>query len=326
MNTTDAVTPFVSVVLCTYNRVEILKGALRTLCHQPGSGHHHELIIVDNNSSDKTKECSLGYSEKFDHVRYVFEQQQGLSHARNRGLEEARGEYIAFIDDDCEVPEDYIVRLIDVLRKVKPAVLGGPAYPFYKSPKPGWYRDKYAQYQLDENARALDKKEYAYGFNMVFRCACLEAVGGFDPELGMTGDDIGYGEDIVPQRLIREKMPAEVFYYDPQVRVFHLVRPEKMTLRWVMQAQYHQGKSRDRIFGGMDNDAPATITVWRKSMMSILGIVKDAIVGLLARDKTIYPCYQNYLYEHTSAYFVTLGKLHQNFQASPNQRIDQETL
>jgi glucosyl-dolichyl phosphate glucuronosyltransferase len=312
MDIKHAITPYVSVVLCTYNRVELLNGAIRTLCNQLQSSHPYELIIVDNNSSDGTKECSLGYCDRFEHVRYVFEQQQGLSRARNRGLQEARGDYIAFVDDDCEVPDDYIVRLTEVLREVRPAVLGGPAYPLYKSRKPDWYKDEYAQYELSDHPRPLNKNEYAYGFNMVFRRNCLEMVGGFDPELGMSGDDIGYGEDIVPQRLIREKMPEEVLYYDPHVRVYHLVRPEKMTLRFTMQSKYQHGKASSRIHGNADSNSLSRIKIWRASIVCMLGLIKDATVGLLTRDRKIYHYYQNYLYEHTFEYFASLGRLHSN--------------
>jgi len=310
MDITDAARPYVSVVICTYNRVELLEGAVRTFCNQVQSKHRYELIIVDNNSSDRTKECSLEYCERYDHVRYIFEKQQGLSHARNRGLQESQGEYVAFVDDDCEVPDNYIVRLIEALCEVKPAVLGGPAYPLYKSPKPGWYKDEYAQYALTDQARSLTNKEYAYGFNMVYRRACLESVGGFDPELGMSGDDIGYGEDILPQRLIREKMPDEIFYYDPRVRVYHLVRPEKMTLRWEMQSKYQRGKACNRIYGSVDAGTPSRITMWRKETLCVLDLIKDALFGLMKRDRELYPYYQNYLYEHTFRYLGDLGRLH----------------
>jgi len=320
MNITDAVPPYVSVVLCTYNRVELLKGAVRTLCSQSGFCVPFEVIIVDNNSSDGTKKYSLDCSEKFDNVRYVFEQQQGLSHARNRGITEARGEYIAFIDDDCEVPDDYIVRLEEVLLKVKPAVLGGPGYALYKSPKPDWYKNEYAQYDLAEHARPLNEDEVAFGFNMIFRRTCLELVGGFDPGLGMAGDNIGYGEDIAPQQLIRKKLPEEVFYYDPRVRVYHLVRPEKMTLRWIMQSKYQHGVTSHKIYCSGDTGSPRRITMWRKSVKCILGMAKDAVVGLVKRDGNAYPYYQNYLYEHTFEYLNDLGRLHDSYRASSAHR------
>ncbi|MGW8227274.1 MAG: glycosyltransferase family 2 protein [Gammaproteobacteria bacterium] len=310
MATTDAHTPFVSVVLCTYNRIELLKGAVGTLLCQSQSVCRHELLIVDNNSSDGTREYAMGCSEQFDNVRYIYEKQQGLSYARNRGLKEAYGEYVAYIDDDCEVPKDYIARLVEVLSVVKPTVLGGPAYAFYRTPKPAWYKDEYAQYELADHARRLEEKEYAYGFNMIYRRTCLESVGGFDPALGMIGDNIGYGEDVMPQILIREKIPDSVFYYDPSVCVFHLVRPEKMTLRWNMRTKYQHGVACNKMHGGIYHDKTSRLKLWGKSVICILGLVKDAVSGLLTRDKSIYPYYQNYLYEHTFQYLYILGRLH----------------
>ena len=54
MNIKGDASPYVSVVLCTYNRVELLDGALRTLCHQLGTDDRHEVIVVDNNSADES--------------------------------------------------------------------------------------------------------------------------------------------------------------------------------------------------------------------------------------------------------------------------------
>ncbi|MGD8380729.1 MAG: glycosyltransferase, partial [Syntrophobacterales bacterium] len=91
----------ISVIVCTYNRAELLGGTLRTLCHQTLDTSEYEVIVVDNNSTDNTREVVDEFCRRSSNVRYCFEPQQGLSHARNQGLQEAKGKYVAYIDDDA---------------------------------------------------------------------------------------------------------------------------------------------------------------------------------------------------------------------------------
>src|ERR1700733_6192805 len=92
----------ITVILCTYNRCQSLSQALDSVAAQilPDS-LEWEVIVVDNNSSDQTREVTQNYVHKHPgRFRYVFEQQQGLSRARNTGIRAARGEILAFMDED----------------------------------------------------------------------------------------------------------------------------------------------------------------------------------------------------------------------------------
>ena len=71
------------------------------------------MIVVDNNSSDDTKDVVAGFeNSSFCEIKYVFEGKQGLSRARNRGLAEAKYPLVAFTDDDCYVAKDWIVSIL----------------------------------------------------------------------------------------------------------------------------------------------------------------------------------------------------------------------
>lgn len=103
----------ISVVICTYNRCESLKSTLDSFLKQECDGtFDYEVIIVDNNSKDKTKNVVESYNQKFNsHLKYVFEQNQGLSYARNRGIKESKGKIIAFTDDDCIVERRWLLKI-----------------------------------------------------------------------------------------------------------------------------------------------------------------------------------------------------------------------
>ena len=89
-----------TVVLCTYNRCESLAKALAsTACLQLPGSVDWEVLVVDNNSSDRTREVAEEYCRRSPgHFRYLFEPRQGKSHALNTGIREARGDVIAFIE------------------------------------------------------------------------------------------------------------------------------------------------------------------------------------------------------------------------------------
>lgn len=316
MSNDEKQAPFVSIVVCTFNRLDLLKGAVQTLLDQQVDASKYELIVVDNNSGDATGEFIRHTREQHKNLVYTLEMKQGLSYARNHGLELSRGEYVAFVDDDVEVPDNYVATLVKTLSEVRPAVLGGPGLALYKSRKPKWFKDEYAQYDLIDEARPLQGIEYVFGFNMIFRRDYLVAVGGFDPALGMEGENIAYGEDIEPQILIRRMVPDGVFYYDPKLIVYHLVRPEKMTLLWNMKSSYGHGiYSYVRYYGNEPSSLSRTRMILSSTKIT-LGLMKDALTGLFFRDRKAFPYYQNYLLEHTFEYLKNLGRLHQKFRVS----------
>ena len=87
----------VSVIIPTYNRKNLLKRALHSVDSQ--TFVPHEIIVVDDGSSDGTKGWVL---EKFPYVRYIYQDNSGVSSARNAGIKEAKGSWIAFLDSDDE--------------------------------------------------------------------------------------------------------------------------------------------------------------------------------------------------------------------------------
>ena len=87
----------VSVIIPTYNRKNLLKRALHSVSSQ--TFVPHEIIIVDDGSSDGTKDWVL---ERFPYVRYIYQDNSGVSSARNAGIKEAKGSWIAFLDSDDE--------------------------------------------------------------------------------------------------------------------------------------------------------------------------------------------------------------------------------
>jgi glycosyltransferase involved in cell wall biosynthesis len=312
--------PEISVVVCTYNRSDLAARAVASLVAQPFDPARHEIVVVDNASPDDTRAVVESFARRHPHVRYECETLQGLSHARNAGLRAARGAYVAYVDDDCVIPDGWLAALAEVLAARAPAICGGPALAFFDGPRPAWFRDAYGSYELGGEARPLDQ-QYLYGMNITFRREVIESLGGFNPAYGMVGSAIGYGEEIELQRKLRARQPDAEIFYDPRLYVYHLVRPEKMTASWIVRQRFANGEFAYRLFGGEENASVSYLALARRAALAAGLLAADVAVGLPLRDRRAYPYAQNYLYEHALRHLERLGGLFEQFRQVSRRRV-----
>lgn len=305
----------ISVVICTYNRAELLANSLQTLCEQTINKSDYEILVVDNNSQDGTPSLTKTFCRNYPNIRYALETRQGLSHARNRGWREAKGRYVAYVDDDCKMPARWLAVAMQIIDQIAPAVFGGPACAFYNSPKPYWWKDRYGTYEQSQVSRPLRGLEYLKGNNIFFRRDVLESMNGFDARLGMTDKKLGYHEETELQIRIRKTMPDELIYYDTNLHVFHLVRAETMTWRWILNSCFASGRYSYYAFQSI-NPRIVTLTKFQlliKASAILLFIFKDIFVGALRNDRERYPHLQNYLYENTIRHMIVLGEIYEQY-------------
>ncbi|MCP4108213.1 MAG: glycosyltransferase family 2 protein [Desulfobacteraceae bacterium] len=307
----------ISVVLCTCNRAELLAAALDTLCKQLSEKSACEVIVVDNNSKDSTPDIVKNFCRDYPNIRYFLETHQGLSHARNRGWQEAGGLYVAYVDDDCRMPAPWLTIAIEIINKIAPAVFGGPYFAFYNSPKPYWWKDSYGSYEKGRVSRPLSRFEYLRGGNIFFRRKILEDMKGFEVRLGMSGQTLGYGEETHLQRRIRLEMPNEIIYYDPRLYNYHLVRSEKMCIRWRLYSHFVNGRNSNEIFQKTFHETGRLnkLELLCRAVLTLFKLQANLLNGLLLRDRKQYPYMNNYLCENTSKYFTMFGKLYEEFKA-----------
>ena len=90
-----------SVIVCTYNREDIIRDCLDALVNQDVEDGLFEVLVIDNNSSDRTQQVVTKYTRLHPNFHLFFEGSQGLSYARNLGLKESKADYVAYIDDDA---------------------------------------------------------------------------------------------------------------------------------------------------------------------------------------------------------------------------------
>lgn len=233
--------PIVTILICTYNRAELLKIALESFVKQTVEKTFFEIIVVDNNSNDFTKQVCTNFSKKLPQLKYVLEENQGLSYARNRGYLEAKSEYVAYLDDDAKASENWVETLLQIISDVKPDTFGGPIYPFYLSRKPDWFKDEYQTFNLYNYTGWMKKEHSLSGSNMIFRRDILQEFNGFSVNLGMKGNQQAYGEE--SDLIERLKEAGKKIYYDQKLTVFHLVPEHKLNPIFFLSFYYNTGKA-----------------------------------------------------------------------------------
>src|SRR3982751_1264213 len=133
-----------SVVVCTYNRCQSLQRTLGAIAQQNvPTGVDWELLVVDNNSGDGTKQVVEAFCTQFPRARYCFERNQGLSHARNAGIRAARGNVILFTDDDVAPEAVRLRRINDGMAATHCDACGGYIAPVWETPPPRWLTSRF---------------------------------------------------------------------------------------------------------------------------------------------------------------------------------------
>lgn len=132
----------ITVIVCTYNRCESLRRTLNSLAQLSAADVSWELVVVDNHSKDDTAEVVRRFVENSTFaIRYVFEINQGLSYARNAGIRAARGEIIAFTDDDVVVDSNWLCELqrtFDQFDQFECITVGGRIFALWTCEKSSW--------------------------------------------------------------------------------------------------------------------------------------------------------------------------------------------
>ena len=235
---------FLTVAICTRNRADSLARTLESftkLVIPPGV--EWELIIVDNGSSDHTKNAISHFSSLLP-IRGVYEPTPGLSNARNRAVDEARGEYILWTDDDVIVDPNWLAAYAEAIERwPHAAIFGGKTIPEFEPPTPAWFvacqeelAAMLAARDFGDEPLQIDTDKLPFGANYALRMSEQKRFP-YDPLLGAcTGRNRVGEETAVLSAIMRE---GGVGYYVPDARVQHLIGRERQTLKYI--GSYYRG-------------------------------------------------------------------------------------
>lgn len=271
----------VSVVVCAHTDkrwaylVETIE-SLRRQTHRL----HDTILIIDNNPA-LLERARAAFT---DIVVAPNRQGQGLPHARNSGVAHARGEIVAFIDDDAAAAPDWIEQLIQPY--AQPAVIGvgGGIIPNWDAGKPGWFPREF-NWVVGCSYIGMPAQDApvrnTIGCNMSFRAKAFNA-GGF--MLGRVGSDTGQQHDDTEFciRLARN-YPKTQIIYRPGAQVFHHVPAARSTLAFLWARCFSEGKSKAKLARMVGSDKSLSTErayVTRTLPVGVLRGLRDGIFKL----------------------------------------------
>ncbi|WP_243370856.1 glycosyltransferase [Geotalea sp. SG265] len=240
-----------SVIICTYNRSEFLKQSILSILVQDFTENEFEIVVVDNNSTDCTKQVVDQFIESNANVKYVLEPRQGLSFARNTGIDAARGEIVIFTDDDVLAGKEWLYNMMKVFDNLDVMGAGGPLRPVWLAPRPDWLPDELLEpLTISEFPSAHEIGEfkwphYPWGANMAFRKDIFAEVGKFATDLGRIGDRLLSNEEL--ELYARIESSGKRIRFAPNAVIYHKVVPERLKKQWFYHRHYWQGRS-DAVF------------------------------------------------------------------------------
>ena len=205
--------------------------------------------MVDNGSTDHTRDVVHRQSASGYPVRYVYEAEPGLCRARNRGWRAARGPIVAYLDDDAVACSGWLKSIVRTFAEGGPTLgcVGGRVIPDWESPCPSW-----VSHQVSLGLTIVDwspaphqitdlRLKWLVGANIAFRIAALEAAAGFHPALDRVGSRmLSSGDVFMIKQVIRSGFTC---WYQPAMAVRHRVAASRLTKRWFRRRYFWQGVS-----------------------------------------------------------------------------------
>lgn len=207
-----------SLVVCTYNRANSLGGCLGAIANiRPPAGVNFEFILVDNGSTDHTRDVFEDWQSSFPFPAHrIFEIAKGVGNGLNRGYRNSKGAIVAFTDDDCYPDPGFASTVLAAFQDPAVGVVTGRILLFDPDDAP-------LTIETSQVAQIFPAGKYVRpgqftGANLSFRREALDAIGGFDPLFG-PGSYIGSGADCdAASRVCRAGWDGK---YDPRIVVHH---------------------------------------------------------------------------------------------------------
>jgi glycosyltransferase involved in cell wall biosynthesis len=243
--------PFISVVVATRNRQQLLASTLEALLAQ--KWERFEIVVADNGSTDGTREvvASAARSSGQVPVRYAFVPRAGKSFAVNAALELAEGDLLALTDDDVRPEPDWLVRLAEAFGESSADFVAGRVLPLWETPPPKWMSAALSGVLAIADGgpepEALDGtgRIMPIGANMAVRRSVVATIGGLRTDLGKLDGSLRTGED--HEFFLRMLRAGFRGVYAPGARVHHWVPAERLTRPYFRKWQYQNGRAVARL-------------------------------------------------------------------------------
>lgn len=276
--------PRVTVVIPTYNRAGWLRQTLACLTVQDYPAELLEILIIDNNSPDNTRDVVAEFAHAPHPPQYRRETQQGANFARNRALAEAQGEIIVYGDDDILMEPDWLRVLIQPFLADPAGKIGavaGEVVPVFPQGCPSWVRSFHGPQALRSDPGPTRPDQVPMSANLAFRRDVLRILGGWDTTLGRKGGRVFGGEENGPIRRLHRAGFA--VWFAPRASVQHQMPAGRTTMRYVRRHAFDSACSRvvGRINQAREEGRSVAGYLCTRFLVNLLKAPAFALVALL---------------------------------------------
>ena len=247
--------PAISVIIPTFNRRKLLLQSVKSVLNQSLDPSEYEIIIVDNHSTDGTRNAVAKIMDDLDgnRIKYVFEANPGLVNSRHAGAREAASDILVFTDDDIIASQGWLRAIQNAFADPMVSLVGGKVIPQYETSAPDWLeafweKNQWGVWNMYLSLIDLGKDlieipaNFVFGLNFAIRKKVLYDCGGFHPDsfpwsmIRYRGD----GEYGLAMALMKNGLKA---VYHPDARVEHIVSRERLTPEYVCRRSFLEGIS-----------------------------------------------------------------------------------
>lgn len=272
-----------SVIIPTRNRADFLKLTLRSLEFQTLPRDLFEVIVIDNGSTDNTRQVVEAFQQQLRNIRYFYDATPGLHVGRHLGMKMAKAEILVYADDDIEAFPTWLEAIAESFQNQDVILVGGQNLPKFESEPPDWIKKMWARNKHGErilwylsildlgNKNKFINPYYIFGCNFSIRRNVLLDAGGFHPD-AMPQELIRYrgdGESHVSKYVIESGRKA---FYNSKASVYHQVPSSRMREEYFVVRAYNQGISDSYTYirSGRDNSLQLRVRLLIRVLLPIL--------------------------------------------------------
>ncbi|UCF08770.1 MAG: glycosyltransferase family 2 protein [Thermoplasmata archaeon] len=273
----------VSVVICTYSidRLGYIEKTLKSLSAQ--TEKPFEIILVLDENKNLIKSAQARLSSLSSQLRILTTGEPGLSKARNKGVLNATGDIIAFIDDDAFADDRWLEQLTQPYVDPKVMCVGGKIVPLWDGGRPSWFPEE-LDWIIGCTYKGHPKRtcqvRNVIGCNMSFRKVVFDKVGVFEDRIGRVGKKLLAGEEMEFCLRMARKLPEAKIVYEPTAIVNHYVPLERKRLNYILKRAYSEGISKAFISRHDGKNTEKELSTENKYLKYI---AREGIVGRLKR-------------------------------------------
>lgn len=229
--------PHITVCICTFKRTNLLQRLLVKLEGQQTEGvFTYSAVVVDNDAARSAEPTVLEFKKSCHlFVEYHVEPEQNIALARNKAVAKARGDYIAFIDDD-EFPDDWwLLRMLVTVQKFKAGGVFGPVRPHFEEGCPRWViRSGLCERKTHATGSVMHFSDTRTGNALIKREIFAPADHRFDPAFGRSGgSDVRFFEHVMRK--------GHVFVWCNEGAVFETVLADRWTVSFYLRRAVRKG-------------------------------------------------------------------------------------